>query len=190
MSKKDLWNSRYQQAAAMPQAAQVLLENKHLLPGNGRALDLACGRGGNAIVLAQHGLQVDAWDISDVAISDLCLLAAEQDLPIDTQVTDVEKTPPQNQTYDVIVVSYFLERSLFPALIEALKKGGLIFYQTFTQSHVSERGPRTQAYRLADQELIELLPGFKLLVYREEGVVGNVEKGFRDEVMYVGIRHE
>lgn len=190
MSKKDLWNSRYQQAEAIPQAAQVLLENTHLLPDNGRALDLACGRGGNALVLAQHGLQVDAWDISDVAINDLCKLAADQSMSIDAQVRDVEKTPPQKLTYDVIVVSYFLERSLFPLLIEALKKGGLIFYQTFTQSHVSERGPRTQAYRLADQELIKLLPGFKLLAYREEGVVGNIETGFRDEVMYVGMKPE
>ncbi len=188
MSKKDQWNERYQHADALPQAARVLLDNLHLLPTEGRALDLACGRGGNAMQLAEYGLQVDAWDISDVAISDLSTMAATRSLAISTQVRDVEANPPDKQTYDVIVVSYFLERSLFPILIDSLKKGGLIFYQTFIQNCVSERGPRTPTYRLADQELLQLLPGFKLLVYREEGVTGDLTQGFRDEVLYVGMK--
>jgi len=186
MSKKDQWNERYQHADALPQAARVLSENLHLLPAKGYALDLACGRGGNAMRLAQQGLQVDAWDISDVAIDALAQMAASESLEIAAQVRDVEKNPPEQQRYDVIVVSYFLERSLFPVLIDSLKKGGLIFYQTFTQSRVSERGPRTPAYRLADQELLQIFADFKLLVYREEGVTGDPTQGFRDEVMYVG----
>lgn len=188
MNIKDQWNARYQHAEAEPQAARVLLENLHLLPLKGRALDLACGRGGNAITLARQGLQVDAWDISDVAINDLSASVTRLPLSISAQVRDVETNPPDKHQYDVIVVSYFLQRSLFPALMDSLNKGGLIFYQTFIQNRVSERGPRTPAYRLADQELLQLLPGFKILVYREEGVTGDLTKGFRDEVMYVGMK--
>jgi 2-polyprenyl-3-methyl-5-hydroxy-6-metoxy-1,4-benzoquinol methylase len=47
----------------------VLAENEHLLPpGGGRALDLACGLGGNAVFLARRGFEVDAVDISEVGI--------------------------------------------------------------------------------------------------------------------------
>ncbi len=40
------------------EVAQVLLRNRHLLPEQGRALDLACGRGANALWLAEQGLEV------------------------------------------------------------------------------------------------------------------------------------
>ncbi len=186
MNKRDKWNARYGESVTDVQAAQVLLQNQHLLPDSGRALDLACGRGANAIVLANHGLQVDALDISDVAIDALAELAAARGLDVHAQLRDVEKNPPEVARYDVVVVSYFLHRPLFPALIESLRPGGLMFYQTFTQSRVSERGPGSDNYRLADQELLQLLSGMQLLVYREEGLVGDCSQGFRDEAMYVG----
>ena len=49
----------------------ALKDNIHLIPqGQGRALDLACGMGGNAIFLAQKSeLEVHAWDMSSLAIS-------------------------------------------------------------------------------------------------------------------------
>jgi SAM-dependent methyltransferase len=188
MNTRDKWNTRYEQVSADLQASQVLLQNQHLLPAGGTALDLACGRGGNAILLAKHGLQVDAVDISDVTINALAELAKARGLGIHAQVRDVEKDPPEAARYDIVLVSYFLHRPLFPALIETLRPGGLLYYQTFTQSSVSERGPRSANYRLADQELLQLLPGLKLLVYREEGRVGDCSKGFRDEVMYVGMK--
>ena len=49
----------------------ALRDNVHLIPqGHGKALDLACGMGGNAIFLAQNSnLDVYAWDMSSVAIS-------------------------------------------------------------------------------------------------------------------------
>jgi 2-polyprenyl-3-methyl-5-hydroxy-6-metoxy-1,4-benzoquinol methylase len=66
MSIKSKWNERYRAATGDRHALRVLKENLHLLPDNGRALDLACGEGGNSILLAQQGLNVDARDIADV----------------------------------------------------------------------------------------------------------------------------
>ena len=65
------WNARYQQVphTQMPQAARVLSEYQHLLPTTGRALDLACGLGGNALLLAARGLETWAWDIANVALA-------------------------------------------------------------------------------------------------------------------------
>ena len=85
-----------------------------------------------------------------------------------------------------LVVSYFLDRDIIPALVRALKPGGLIYYQTFTRQRVSDRGPQCDAYRLDDQELLHLFAGLQVLFYREEGYAGDVQQGCRDEAMYIG----
>jgi len=136
MGIKAKWNERYGDATGERQASRVLKENLHLLPDNGRALDLACGSGGNSILLAQQGLQVDAWDIADVPIAALQDVALKRQLSILAEVRDVEAKPPETETFDVIVVSYFLDRDIIPSLTQALKHGGLIYYQTFTQQRV------------------------------------------------------
>jgi len=186
MSIKKKWNERYRAATGERQASRVLKENLHLLPGNGCALDLACGLGGNAILLAQQGLKVDAWDVADVPIAALQEIALKRQLCIQAEVRDVEANPPVPETFDVIIVSYFLDRDIIPALIQALKPGGLIYYQTFTRQRVSDRGPQRAEFRLADQELLQLFSGLQVLFYREEGCVGDVQKGFRDEAMLIG----
>lgn len=186
MNSRDKWNARYRAARPEPRAARVLLENPHLLPAQGRALDLACGAGGNAILLAEQGLQVDAWDISGVAVAGLQALARARYLPIRAAVRDVEAEPPPVRAYDAIVVSYFLARDLVPALVAALRPAGLIYYQTFLRQRVSGRGPQREEFRLADQELLRLFSGLQILFYREEGRVGDVRKGFRDEAMLIG----
>jgi SAM-dependent methyltransferase len=186
MGIREKWNDRYRAATGERRAARVLLENLHLLPHNGRALDLACGSGGNSILLAQRGLKVDAWDFADVPIEALQAVAIKRELPIQTEVRDVKANPPVPETFDVIIVSYFLDRDIIPALIDALTPGGLFYYQTFTRQRVSDRGPQREEFRLAEQELLHLFSGLQILFYREEGCVGDVRKGFRDEAMLIG----
>jgi 2-polyprenyl-3-methyl-5-hydroxy-6-metoxy-1,4-benzoquinol methylase len=186
MSIKAKWNKRYRDATGQPQASRVLNENLHLLPDHGLALDLACGLGGNAILLAQQGLKVYAWDIAEIPVTALQEIVLERQLNIEAEVRDVEANPPGPETFDVIAVSYFLERDIVPALIRALKSDGLIYYQTFTRQRVSDRGPQRTEFRLADQELLHLFSGLQVLFYREEGCVGDVQKGLRDEAMLVG----
>lgn len=188
MDVREKWNDRYRAAAGDPQASRVLRENLHLLPGDGRALDLACGLGGNALLLAEQGLDVDAWDVADVPVAALQAMASKRRLPVKAQVRDVEVHPPGPAAFDVIVVSYFLDRDIIPDLIQALKPGGLIYYQTFTRQRVSDRGPQREEFRLDDQELLHLFSGLQVLFYREEGCVGDVQKGFRDEAMFIGKR--
>ena len=188
MNTKEKWNERYRDGAGERQASRVLKENLHLLPDEGCALDLACGLGGNAILLAQQGLKVEAWDIADVAIAALQDVATKRQLSIQAGVRDVETQPPAPAIFDVIVVSYFLDRDIIPALIRALKPGGLVYYQTYTRQRVSDRGPQHEAFRLADQELLQLFSELQILFYREEGCVGDVQNGFRDEAMLVGMK--
>ncbi|MBA1148535.1 methyltransferase domain-containing protein [Ectothiorhodospiraceae bacterium WFHF3C12] len=183
------WEAHYRGAAEdEPQPAQVLAWNAHLLPAAGRSLDLACGRGGNALLLARHGLETLAWDSAAAAIDALRALAAAEGLAIQAEVRDVVRHPPAPDGFDVIVVSRFLERELAPALIAALRPGGLLFYQTFTRQRVSDRGPRTEGFRLDDNELLTLFSPLRVRYYREEGGLGNTRQGFRDEALLVAER--
>ena len=183
---REKWNYRHSQADGFSQPAKVLEENLHLLPLSGNVLDLACGRGGNALYLAEKNkLSVDAWDISDVAIDRVVSEANGRGLSVNAQVRDVSQHPPRPSSFDAIIVTHFLDRALAPALVDALSPGGMLFYQTFTRAAVGNGGPSNPEMRLADNELLELFHGLRLRVYREEGVLGDVKQGWRNLAMLV-----
>lgn len=180
------WDGRYRQMDREAKPARVLLENRHLLPTSGCALDLACGLGGNALRLAEHGLHTWAWDISEVAVARLQETAMQQGLSLHVEVRDVSASPPEPGRFDVIVVSRFLDRQLASPLIDALNPGGLLFYQTFTRHAADVIGPQNPAYLLDRQELLSLFGQLDILVYRDEGCVGDLTQGLRHEALLVG----
>jgi len=185
---QEKWDAIYSNSGSNrdhPKPAKVLFENRHLLPRRGRSLEVACGRGGNALLLAGHGFESHAWDISSVVIDQLQKMAEQSTVTVSGEVRDIMAQPPKAQSFDVIVVSHFLERGLFACLREALRPGGLLFYQTFTRTCVSSAGPTNEEYRLADNELLAVCQGMQVLVYREEGRVGDLDEGVRDVAMIV-----
>ncbi len=184
------WNNRYAAAEGKPRVAQVLRENSHLLPASGDALDLACGLGANALLLAQAGLAVQAWDLSSVAIDALRSHAVAECLPVQAAVRNVDEQPPMPASFDVIVVSYFLQRALAPALCAALRPGGLLFYQTFVKDKVFQKGPTNPDFLLAENELLTMFATLRLRVYHEAGALGDITQGLRNEALYIGQKAE
>lgn len=180
------WDQRYRsEIAAYPEPAWVLTQNQHLLPQRGSALDLACGLGANALLMASLGLQAQAWDISNEALAKLNAEAQRRHFHVLTEQRDVSDSPPDKTSFDVIVVSQFLDRKLCPTLINALKPGGLIFYQTFCREKVGGSGPQNPDFLLADNELLHLFASLNLRVYREESIFGDTSKGWRNLAMLV-----
>ena len=185
---QDKWDSRYREAVLPGAPATVLLQNSHLLPRRGTVLDLACGLGANSLLLAEHGLQTHAWDISPVAVEKLRAIALERKLPIVAEVKDAMRDSIPPVQFDVVVVAHYLERALTEAIINALKVGGLLFYQTFTRTAVSAEGPQKDEWRLADGELLTMFSPLRPLVYREEGRIGDTTQGFRDKALLVAVK--
>lgn len=179
------WDSRHSEADGLGNPARVLTENIHLLPASGKALDLACGRGANTLLLANAGLEVDAWDQSTVAIRRLNQAAAETGLRINSEIRDVVQYPPPADSYDVILVAHFLDRSLSGPIIDALNNTGLLLYQTFTRTRVTGNGPSDPAMRLAEGELLEMFGSLAPRVYREELLLGDQSHGWRGMAMLV-----
>ena len=184
------WNEAYKNAnISSAKPAQVLSENVHLLPGSllqsSHALDLACGRAGNAIFLAKQGFHVDAVDISPNVLESLESFVKQQSLSISCECRDIETKGLSDRKYDVIVVSYFLNRELFPQIIKALKPNGLLFYETWSQEKVDNSGAINPDFRLQAGELLDLSQTLRPLFYREEGDQGDVSKGSRNIAMLV-----
>lgn len=179
------WDAIFAQQSCNAQASDVLQQNIHLLPNTGTALDLACGLGGNAIHMAQRGLDVAAWDLSPVALEKIKIYCAQHNLNIKTCVRDIEKNPPEANKYDVIIVSNFLYRPIFANILASLKKHGILLYQTFTAEKVNSVGPSNPDYLLARNELLSLCLDMNILVYREEGLQGDQTQGWRNQAMVV-----
>ena len=180
------WDRIYTDGNEKPaKPCRALSSHSHLLPAEGDALDLACGRGANALYLATRGFATRAWDISAVAIQALSDQARRNGLPLVAQQRDVSTHPPEPETFDIIVVSRFLDRALAPATCAALREHGLLFYQTFIREKTGDTGPNNPAYRLKANELLRLFQSLHLIYYHEEGNVGDTARGFRNEAMLV-----
>lgn len=146
-----------------------LIENADLLPRGGRVLDVACGRGRHALLLASAGFDVRAIDRNPEAIAFVRQTAAKLGWPIDADVVDLEtETPPDfAREFDAIIVFNYLHRPLVPVLRDALKPGGRMFYETFTTRQAERGHPTNPAFLLKDGELAELMAPFTLLRSRE-----------------------
>lgn len=179
------WDSIYE-TCDHSEPIEVLITNSFLLPKTGCALDLACGLGENALLLAELGLQTQAWDVSSIALNRLKQRAKQQNLEISTKQLFVMANLLPKNTFDVIVVSRFLDRSLSDAIIAALKSGGLLYYQTFVREKLADSGPKNPDFLLQRNELLELFSELKVVAYRENSIIGDLECGERNEALFVG----
>ncbi|CRI65840.1 conserved hypothetical protein [Thiocapsa sp. KS1] len=182
------WDARYEGATAIPKPALVLCQWPHLIPEGGTALDFACGLGGNALWLAERGFRVSAWDLSPAAIARLREAARLRGLHLDARVRDLIARPPSPESFDLILVAHFLDRTLAPSIAAALRPGGLLFYQTFARESRGSRGPTNPAYRLARNELLTLFPDLTIRAYRAEGRLAAPESGLSDLALMVAQR--
>jgi rhodanese-related sulfurtransferase len=147
-----------------------LLESGDLLPRGGRVLDVACGRGRHALLLAGAGFHVRALDADAAAIGWLRDVAARVGLDLDARVVDLEASGVDlgESSCDVILVVHYLHRPLFPALLRALAPGGLLLYETFTVEQARHGGrPRDPRFLLEPGELPRLLAPLEVVRARE-----------------------
>ena len=177
-SDRDRWNDKYR-GRGLPDGAgpdawlRVQVENASRtgLPLTGVALDVACGLGQNAAWLSQRGWQVDAVDISDVGLELAAALARRAGcVGISWIVADLDEFVPLTAHYDLVAVFRFLDRRRLPPIIEnALKPGGILVYETFSEQHLSRPDShlRSSQFALQSGELPLLFPGLTVLAYEE-----------------------
>ncbi|HSA62708.1 MAG TPA: dihydroneopterin aldolase [Nitrospiraceae bacterium] len=164
---------------AEPAPARFLVQQLHRLP-KGKVLDVAAGSGRHSLFLASQGYQVEAIDRDGQALAQLSAAAGKRNLSaLTTRTIDLEQPAPYEpdlgkERYDVIVVFFYLYRSLFPYLIEALKPGGVLVYETFTiDNYFHHKHPKRWEFCLAHNELLRLTSSLHVLHYDEGGHAGS-----------------
>jgi SAM-dependent methyltransferase len=140
----------------------------HLPPG--RALDVGCGAGRDAVFLASLGWSVLAVDVLPDAIERGRDLAARYlDAPerIEWSVADIRRESPSG-AFDLVTMFAFLHRPLLRAVPDLLAPGGSLVLETFTTEHRARHGrPASPELALAPEEIGKLVPG---LTVREANV--------------------
>ena len=170
---RERWNARYAagEYAARTYPSPLLAAWLDRLP-RGRALDVACGLGRNAIHLAANGYTVDAMDISAAALAGARERADAAGVTVNWIEADLERPDIAREAYDVVVVARFLDRPLIPRLIDALRSGGHLVYDHHYITPVDVEGPRSHRFRARPNELLERFRALRVLSW-EEGIVAD-----------------
>ncbi len=124
------------------------------LPEPRRALDVAVGKGRHAAVLAAHGYRVFGVDRDESAVRAAIARVGAGGGLVRGWCADLTISPLPHERFDLIVVTRYLQRDLFPALAAALAPGGVMIYETFTTAQRERgRGPTSPDHLLAPGEL-------------------------------------
>ena len=139
-------------------------------PNAGVALDLAGGLGGHALWLASRSWQVSVVDVSDVAIGKLSQAALELNVKLELLVGDASEYKFEPTQFDLIVLFYHLDRSLFPKIVSALKPGGLLICKMSLRWDSGESLTTASTNPLHRNELPSLVPKLDVLHHQERPV--------------------
>src|SRR5579862_8311325 len=205
-SDRERWNRKHHESLLgsrdlVSSAPDALLDEafaKYVLPqfpNGGTALDLAGGSGRHAIWLAKRGWHVTLIDVSDVGVEQARQNAGPLASSIRFVVDDLTRfrasqtrlsgarfsqTRFDQTMFDLMIVFYYLERQIFPEILNALRPGGLLIYKTHIRSSPRDvpsddlpqtnltQGPKNPAYLLAPGELLRLVDGMRIMHYRED----------------------
>lgn len=132
-----------------------------LVPADATVLDVAAGGGRHTRFFADRGHQVTAID------RDVGALAAQPNLEImQADLEDGSPWPLHGRAFGAVIVTNYLHRPLFPALLDALTPGGMLLYETFMEGNERFGRPSRPEFLLKDGELLELVRGrFSVVAY-------------------------
>lgn len=157
------WNEKYRSKDYPDQPAAIV--EQYCGPAGGKtALDIAAGNGRNSLFLARQGFTVDAVDISDEGLAQF----AGKHPGIRPVCADLDDFDIPANRYDLIINIKFLNRRLFPYILEGLTPGGLLIFQTLLEPPGQEKDPTVcRDYLLRENELLHAFLSLKIVLYRE-----------------------
>jgi tellurite methyltransferase len=173
------WDEHYSHPEHIDSMAEPLLVAAADLLPPGRALDLACGPGRNALHLARLGWRVTAVDSSAVAIA--LLGDCSRGLPVEALRADLERGEfaIEPDAYDLICDFFYLQRSLFPQIRAGVRPGGVFTGAIHLFDDAPASRPRNPAFLMHPGELRREFDGWKVALYTEGGEPGRSRRTAR-----------
>jgi len=184
--ERERWDAKHTAEHEPGEPAAFLRQIFHIGPWEiqpGRALDIATGKGRNALFLAEKGFTVDAIDISAVGLQQAQRQAEKQGLTLNLIQADLASFEFPDSAYDLILNINFLLRPLVPKIKNALRPGGYIIFDTYLIDQQDLGHPRNPAYLLNHNELLNLFRGFRILCYQEGKFFADGKESFRAELL-------
>ena len=158
---KQFWNDRYTKSefAYGKEPNQFLKEHIHLFP-KGKVLFVAEGEGRNAVFAAKNGLQVYAFDYSDSGQKKAMVLASENNVVIDYEVSDVLQLSYEKNSFDAIVFIFAhfpsdIRKKAHEELLSIVKPNGKIVFEAFSKEQLkyTSGGPKESAMLFSEDEV-------------------------------------
>jgi SAM-dependent methyltransferase len=145
-----------------------------LVAPGARVLDVACGYGRHARFFADRGHPVLAVDRDAAA---LATLSGER--RIETAALDLEGGvwPLPEERFGAILVTNYLHRPLFPFLLAALERDGVLLYETFARGNEAYGRPTNPDFLLLQDELWEVAQRRLTVVAFEQGFLASPPPG-------------
>jgi SAM-dependent methyltransferase len=156
-----------------------LLHWPQAMQAGASALDLACGSGRHVRYLAGLGMRVTGVDRDAAVLQPLADIA-------ETLVADIEAGPwpLAERRFDLVLVTNYLWRPLFPRIVDAVAPGGWLIYETFTQGQQSVGRPTNPEFLLQPGELLQACAGLRIVAY-EDGFLDGVNPRYVQRVAAV-----
>ena len=160
---KKRWNVRHVEKPMRHEVSDIL--KRYISYSKiGDALDLACGTGRNTHFLNELNFKVDAIDFSDYALRQIKDTKNITKIEVDLDFYNLKK-----DAYDLVINTNYLNRRLMIQMKDALKKDGLLIFETFIQAHTKpEQGSMNSDYLLKTNELLEVFRDFEVIYYEEK----------------------
>lgn len=145
-----------------------------LVRAGGPVLDLACGGGRHLRLFQRCGHPVVGLDRDLGGVADLEGVVGVTLVQADLESGDSGHSPnslPLDSRFAGIVVTNYLHRPLFPAILAALEPGGVLIYETFADGNARFGRPSSPDFLLRRGELLEAVRGTLQVVAFEQGEV-------------------
>lgn len=167
---RETWDERYATEELIWKADlnRFLVEEADRLEP-GRALDVACGEGRNAVWLASKGWRVTGVDFSHAGLAKAERLAAERGVEVTWVEADVVEWRPPAASFDLVIVMYLhmvagQRRQVLATAVSAVAPGGTVLVVGHDISNLQEGtgGPQDPAVLFSPEDIVEDLPGLQI----------------------------
>ncbi len=180
---REIWNRRYAERELIWTAEPnrfLVAETGSL--ARGRAIELACGEGRNAVWLAEQGWQVTGVDFADVGLEKARRLADSRGVHVDWVAADLLDYEPLPRAFELVAILYLQlpssqRRPILRAAAGAVAPGGTFLLVAHDLANIERGygGPQHASVLFTAEDVVSDLAGIDMLIERAERVERSVQ---------------